>query len=334
MIQSIKDFFSIAFKVITILISLVAKSIGWLIMNYRNGMSNSMTCLKGKTAIVTGGNSGVGYMTAMLLASRGCKVIIACRRNAEKQINEIKEATNNPNITYKHLDLCRFSSVRQFAESIKKEESKIDILINNAGIAFSDEIETEDGVAPAMQANFLGHFLLTHLLIDLLKSADEGRIVFLSSALSGFQNITAKKLYPIRPVTMDIHFENYSNSKGCTVIVAQEMAKKLGKYKIKVNAADPGASVTPIFDTLEGEEIDKTAYRIAFKIMTFLVATDLLKAAQTPFHLATSKEILNGAHYFRCVPLQKPKQLDDEHFCEEIWRESEKIVRLRPEERL
>lgn len=104
-------------------------------------------------------------MTSMLLASRGCKVIIACRSKAEKERDEIIKETNNPNITVKHLDLCRFSSVRKFADDIKQEESKIDILINNAGIGFTLDTLSEDGLDVIMQTNYLGHFLLTHLLI-------------------------------------------------------------------------------------------------------------------------------------------------------------------------
>lgn len=104
-------------------------------------------------------------MTSVLLASRGCKVIIACRSNAEKEKEEIIKETNNPNITIKHLDLSGFSSVRNFVENIKEEESKIDIMVNNAGIGFSLDILTEDGLDVVMQTNYLGHFLLTHLLI-------------------------------------------------------------------------------------------------------------------------------------------------------------------------
>lgn len=104
-------------------------------------------------------------MTSMLLASRGCKVIIACRRKAEKERDQIIEETNNPNIIVKHLNLTRLSSVRKFAEEIKKEETKIDILINNAGIGLSTGISTEDGVDILMMTNHFGHFLLFHLLM-------------------------------------------------------------------------------------------------------------------------------------------------------------------------
>ncbi|XP_044753572.1 retinol dehydrogenase 13-like [Coccinella septempunctata] len=320
---------------LTIRIILITKhGIIWLLTNLRSGMSNSMTCLNGKTAIVTGGNSGVGYMTTMLLASRGCKVIIACRRNAKKEVEEIKKKTNNPNITFTHLDLCEFASVRQFAENIKKEESKIDILINNAGIGCSDQKLTKDGLDAVMQANYLGHFLLTHLLIDLLKAADEGRIAFLTSGLSAVHNISVNKLYPSTSRIVDTFIEAYCNSKACNVLVVHEMAKKLGKYGIKVNAADPGLVVTPIYDSLKGPEKGKLCVGMVFKTVFPLLASDLFKAAQTPFHVVTSKDIVTGSHYFKCVAMPKLRGLDDKQFCEKIWQESERIVRLQPEESL
>ncbi|XP_044753568.1 retinol dehydrogenase 13-like isoform X2 [Coccinella septempunctata] len=334
MIQKIKNFFSHVLDVSINCYTLFIHHIIWFRMNVKNGISNSLMCLNGKTAIVTGGNSGIGYMTTMLLASRGCRIIIACRRNAEKEINEIKKATNNPNITFKHLDLSRFASVRQFAENIKKEETKLDILINNAGLGYSDDVLTEDGLDTVMQTNFLGHFLLTHLLMDLLKASDGGRIVFLSSGIAHEHNMSVKNLYPTIPPTVKSRICNYTNSKGCNILVAQEMAKKVARYGIKVNAADPGVVVTPIFDILKEPGAHKTALRRLTNLSNFLLATDLIRAANNPFHVAISEEIVSGVHYFRCLPFPKLRGLNDKQFCEEIWRESEKIVQLRPEERL
>lgn len=101
----------------------------------------------------------------MGLAARGCRVIIACRSNAEKERDELIRLTSNTNIVTKYLDLGSFKSIRSFAEDIKKSEEKIDILINNSGVGtISDEL-TEDGYQIINQVNYLGPFLLTHLLV-------------------------------------------------------------------------------------------------------------------------------------------------------------------------
>jgi retinol dehydrogenase-12 len=108
---------------------------------------------------------GIGYQTALNLASRGCKIIMADISNMEKSKLDIIKFTNNPNVFAKHLDLSSLKSVRDFASEILKNEDKLDILINNAGIGASEENRTADGLHPVMQVNYFGHFLLTHLLI-------------------------------------------------------------------------------------------------------------------------------------------------------------------------
>lgn len=110
---------------------------------------------------------GCGYETALDLAKRGARVILACRneRKAQEVVRKIKDQTNNNKVIYKILDLSSFKSVRQFAADIKATEKRLDILINNAGSGALPNELTEDGYPPAMQINYLSHFLLTNLLI-------------------------------------------------------------------------------------------------------------------------------------------------------------------------
>lgn len=106
---------------------------------------------------------GIGFEVSKCLASRGCKIIIACRSKADNERRKLVELTHNENITIKHLDLTSFESVRNFAKEINKTEDKIDILINNAGIGAASGA-TVDGLNPVMQCNVFSPFLLTHLL--------------------------------------------------------------------------------------------------------------------------------------------------------------------------
>ncbi|XP_045475010.1 uncharacterized protein LOC123680931 [Harmonia axyridis] len=335
MMDVLKKLIENIWTIISILIYLFEWSIRWLCRNWRGGISKSAICLSGKTAIITGGNSGIGYATSMLLASRGCRVIIACRRKAEKERDEIIKQTNNPNITVKYLDLSRFTSVRKFAEEIKNEETKIDILINNAGIGYSQNMTSDDGLDIVMQTNFFGHFLLTHLLIDLLKASDVGgRIMFIISGISILHNLSVEALHASKNPSFKSLVMSYANSKACNVLFAEKMNRKLTKYGIKVNSIDPGLVRTPIFDTLEGAEGGKSLIRTIFRIGNVVISREPRIAAEGILHVAASTDIEGGLTYFRCSPFPKPRHLDNEIVCEELWNESEKIVKLSPEEKL
>ncbi|KAL3268358.1 hypothetical protein HHI36_007474 [Cryptolaemus montrouzieri] len=297
--------------------------------------SDSVTCLVGKTAIVTGGNSGLGYETSLLLASRGCRVIIADRENGVKSRDEIIRATSNPNILYKYLDLSSAKEVRQFAADICKSEEKIDILINNAGISVSPKFLTEDGINAVMQINYFGAFLLTHLLMNLLKASGSARIVFLGSVSIFFHNLRLDNLNLKNYDEKSELIKVYANSKLCNVLAAQEFGRRIQKFGITANSVDPGAVRTRIFRL--AEEIH---YSLFFKILKNLVLFPLgqepFSGAQTIFHVASSKELENktGGHYSFLSSWFKPSVLRDQEFCDEIWKKTEQLVGLQPEEKL
>ena len=162
------------------------------------GICKSTKRLDGKTVIITGGNTGIGKETALDLAQRGAKVILACRNQTKGNeakgnlqilglnnkdfynfpcwiisLDEIIAKTGNKNVIVKQLDLTSFKSVRSFAADIKKSEPKLDILINNAGCAALGKTLTEDGNELQMQSNHLGHFLLTNLLLGIVVLSDK-----------------------------------------------------------------------------------------------------------------------------------------------------------------
>ena len=139
--------------------------------------------LDDKYAIITGGNQGIGYETVYDFAKRGAHIIMACRdlKRAEQAATEIKRLTSNPRIEVNHLDLSDLDSVRSFAEVVKARLKRLDILVNNAGIMMCPYWRTKQGFEMQFGTNHLGHFLLTNLLLELLKKAKEGRIINVSS---------------------------------------------------------------------------------------------------------------------------------------------------------
>ena len=155
------------------------KSILPITKNMKNNNSPNKVC------IVTGGNSGVGLMTAVGLAKTGYRVFIACRSAtlATKAVNFIRRSSGNENVEYLPLNLASLDSVRQFVKLFKDREIPLHLLVNNAGI-FNKRGVTREGFELIWGTNYLGHFLLTYLLLEKLKQSDSSRIVMVASDLA------------------------------------------------------------------------------------------------------------------------------------------------------
>lgn len=203
--------------------------------------------LSGKTTIVTGSNTGIGYETALDLYKKGAKVYIACR-SEEKALNAIermKADGGTGELVYKHLDLASLSSIKAFADHVIQAESSLDILINNAGIMIPPQSKTEDGFEIQFGVNFVGHFALTGHLFNLLEATKGSRVVTLSSiahrgAVIDFNNFRLEKEYK--------NWREYGQSKLADIIFAIEFEKRLRKNGNQVIslAAHPGFSETDL----------------------------------------------------------------------------------------
>lgn len=238
---------TVAVKTTLTLVSLMI--VTKLYLAWTKGIYKGSEQMHGKTVIVTGGNAGIGKEAAKELARRGAHVILACR-NMEKGQRAAEEifADTGRTVAVKRLDLCSFKSVRQFAEEILNTEQRIDVLVNNAGI-FPDRIQlTGDGYEECLQANYLGHFLLTLLLTERLKKSAPSRVINLTSSLHHVGTThrldeQARGTPPWLTPTLA-----YSNSKMAMVSFTRRMAHKLQAYGVTVNAVHPGIVNTSIAD--------------------------------------------------------------------------------------
>jgi len=150
------------------------------------GICKAKTRLEGKLAVVTGGNAGIGFETAKDLSARGARVIIGCRSRVrgEEAVRKIIASTGNKEVSMMDLDLADLQTVKKFAKDFCAKEDRLDILVNNAGIGgFGIETKTltKDNNEMVAQTNYLGHFLLTHLLKEQLKVSGNARVVNVSS---------------------------------------------------------------------------------------------------------------------------------------------------------
>lgn len=204
--------------------------------------------LTGKKVVITGANSGIGYETAMALATRGAHIILAVR-NKEKgnqAIADLKADKPDLSVQMMLLDLADLQSIRDFTETYTAQFDSLDILINNAGVMMPPLSKTRDGIELQFGSNHLGHFALTGLLLPLLKQTKGSRVVTVSSlahrgASIDFDNLDGSKGYKA--------FKFYGQSKLANLLFAKELDNRLKSNGIETLsiACHPGVSSTNLF---------------------------------------------------------------------------------------
>jgi NAD(P)-dependent dehydrogenase (short-subunit alcohol dehydrogenase family) len=200
----------------------------------------------GKTILVTGANTGIGYDAARVLAQRGARVLLGCRseEKAVEAIDKIKGLHADADVSWVPLDLASLKSIAAAAD-IVKQESRLDALVNNAGVMVPPKMETEDGFELQFGVNHLGHFALTGHLIDMLKDQPGARIVNVSS----LAHKNGRIIYDDIPATKNYNrMERYSMSKFANILFTHELQRRLeaaGSPAISV-ACHPGGSMTEL----------------------------------------------------------------------------------------
>ncbi|MEV7343918.1 oxidoreductase [Streptomyces sp. NPDC093544] len=199
----------------------------------------------GRTAVVTGANSGIGYVTARELARKGARVVLACRsetRGAEAGDRLVSEVPG-ADIEFVRLDLGDLQSVREFAATYEREYDRLDLLINNAGVMALPYGRTADGFETQFGVNHLGHFALTGLLLPTLLGTPGARVVTLSSGFHALANIDIKDLNSERQYRRWIA---YGRSKTANLLFTHELARRLATIgsEVVAAAAHPGYATT------------------------------------------------------------------------------------------
>ncbi|XP_060589449.1 retinol dehydrogenase 11-like isoform X4 [Ruditapes philippinarum] len=210
------------------------------------GKCTSDVDLSGKVAIVTGANTGIGFHTALDFARRNARVILACRDLVKGQmaVDKIQEETGNKNVLVMKLDLSLMKSVREFVKLFEEKETRLDILVNNAGMAGLPLTKTEEGFEVMFATNHFGHFLLTNLLMDLLKKSQPSRVVNVSSLAHNwskgidFENLRAEKDYSIHNC--------YFDTKLANILFTRELARRTEWTGIYTSALHPGTVRTEL----------------------------------------------------------------------------------------
>ncbi|XP_012281635.1 retinol dehydrogenase 14 [Orussus abietinus] len=248
-------------------------------------------------------------------------VVIITGANREDIINQSK----NENILVHHLDLCSLTSVRKFAREIISTENRLDVLVNNAGAHIKENYKTEDGLQIGMQINHYGPFLLTYLLIDLLKKSAPSRIVHVSSILHRLGRVECDNMNCEKSFN---DLKVYFNSKLYNLICSNEMARRLSETRVTSNSLHPGVVKTDLFRNMP------FAWKCSMKVLGLFLKTSK-EGAQTTIYLSISDEVegVSGKYFVDCKEVTPSVTARDEKIARELWDKCCDLVGLKVEER-
>jgi len=297
--------------------------------NHKNWDTEDIPNLEGKTALITGSNSGLGYCTAKSLAEKNCHVILSCRTK-EKSIatkNKLQKLIPQAKLSTVEIEMADFNNVSSKCNQIINEYENLDLLVNNAGIMHPPKTLNTQGYEIQFAVNHLSHMLLTLKLIPLLDKIKNSRIVTVTSLAQffgkvGWKNLKAENYYNKQ--------ESYATSKLANIMFALELSHKFKEKDILSLAAHPGIANTNLFNAQRPNpsKIEKFSLKLFSPIFQ-----SAAMGALPQLYASTSNTVKNGDHYgpqfnFRGYPkLSKtsPVALDSTE-RKTLWNKSLEII--------
>jgi NAD(P)-dependent dehydrogenase (short-subunit alcohol dehydrogenase family) len=282
-------------------------------------MTNDMT---GKVCVVTGANAGIGMETARGLALMGATVVMVCRdrQRGEAAQREIRQSTGNDAVELMVCDVASQASIRQFATDFKQRHDRLDVLVNNAGVLLRERSLNEDGIESTFAVNHLGYFLVTNLLLDVLKKSAPSRIVNVSSTAHKYGKIDIGGWVAGRNYSA---FGAYANSKLANVLFTYELARRLQGTGVTANCLHPGGVGTNLFRGLPG----------FLQSLIKLVTIGPERGARTSIYLASSPEVegITGKYFARRRQQKSSDTSHNEEAARQLWEVSEELTGLNTE---
>ncbi len=285
-----------------------------------------MTWIRGKSALVTGANVGIGLETARGLASAGAHVIMTARDRArgEAAVADVKRSTGNEKVELLMLDLASRKSIESAADDVLRRPDSLPLLVNNAGLMLSDRRETEDGFEATFGINHLGPFLLTHRLLDRIRDSAPARIVNLSSeahrrtpGLDFDDLMRTKRRYK--------GLEAYGDSKLANLLYTRELARHLSGSGVVTHAVHPGVVRTGF--ARDGD------VRGLFPVLLSILRPVLLtptQGAATSLHVAMEPDpaTTTGEYWSRSRRAEPAPWGKDDAAAARLWDRSRQLWRL------
>ena len=273
--------------------------------------------MKNKICLITGGNSGIGKAAAIQLAKKGATVVILSRskERGQQAVKDIIALSGNANIDLLVADLASQKSVRNAVQEFKSKYNSLHVLINNAAVFLPNRTETEEGIESTFAINYLSHFLLTDLLMDVLKSSAPSRIINVASKHSGitinFDDLMLTKKYSVMKAV--------GPTKLALVLFTKELARRLDGSGVTVNSLHPGLVKSNLLNNMPW---------VLRKIFN-LISVSPEKGAETVVYLAASKEVegVSGGFFVNCKPVKTTTIADDESLALRLWNKSMELIK-------
>ncbi|MCU0508466.1 MAG: oxidoreductase [Anaerolineae bacterium] len=302
---------------------------------YENWVAQYIPRLDGRTVIVTGANSGLGFEAAKLLAARGAVVVLAVRNLAKgrEAAARICEETPSARLELLPLDLADLGSVGRFAEEVRASQNKLHALINNAGVMAIPQRSTADGFEMQFGTNHLGHFALTGLLLPLLLRTPEARVVTVSSGIHiigriNFDDLQSEERYS--------DFRVYAQSKLANLLFTYELQRKFEEAGARCSAlaAHPGYASTNL-QAVGPTMAESKARQFMMKASNRLLAQPAAMGALPLIYAATSPDAQGGEYYGpaglfgqRGYPkvVKSSAASYDEAVAKRLWQVSEELT--------
>jgi NAD(P)-dependent dehydrogenase (short-subunit alcohol dehydrogenase family) len=287
--------------------------------------------MQNKIVLITGATSGIGFQTALALAKMGAQIIVTGRspKTAEDAVTKIKSASGNSRVNFLLADLIKQAEIRALVETFKQKYPRLDVLINNAGLAASQKELTTDGIESNFAVNVVGPFLLTHLLMDSLKASPSGRVVTLMGgdvpAKLDTDNLQAERSFD--------GLNSYSQSKLAMMVMMYEFAQR--EKGVTINVCYPGQASTNMTRSVTPEMLPGFM-RFLFPIFKLAVREDggksAAKASRSSVYLASSPEVegVSGKYFdTNSKAAEWSSAILDANLRTQLWSTMERLARLK-----
>lgn len=277
-----------------------------------------MSTINKKIALITGPTSGIGKVTALELAKRGFNLILLAR-NAKKADALQIEIGDQAETSFVQCDLSDLADVQKAVEQIHANHSRIDVLVNNAGLMMDHEEFSKQDIEMTFAVNHIGHFLLTNGLIDLLEAGKDARIVHVSSGAHQFGKFRIDQL--VKPDKFSA-WTTYGNSKLANILFSNELAERLQPLGITSNALHPGFVATSF-----GSGVSGLGNILMWLARPF--AKSPQEGASTSIYLASSPEAASftGKYFDDSKPKTPSKDAQSKFLATKLWELSEELVK-------
>lgn len=283
-------------------------------------MSQSEKSMQGKVCVVTGATSGLGKATATQLAALGATVVIGCRDRAKGEAvkKELASQTGNTSLDLFVADLSSQKSIRQGAADLLSRYSKLDVLVNQAGLYVNERKVTEDGLEMMFAVNHLAYFSVTHHLLPALKAAGKARVVNGSGGAEAAGNIHFDDLQGEKKWSA---FRALAQSKLGNFLFTYELARRLEGTGVTTNVMHPGGVKTDLGKGAGGP------FGVMLRLMRPFMDTPEV-GARTLVYLANAPELegVTGGYYVKNKPAKSSARSHDKELAARLWKVSAELA--------